>query len=289
MREMIVVAKPNLRRSVVEFALSLLFPEPLCCPLCGYAFQHLPLGIAQPRLCASCARNVSELAFGLCRVCGRAGQGAVCPECGLEPHVFFAARAFAAYDGSVEKLIKALKYQGDMRALPILGNWLVEAYERHYGADGHVVVVPVPMHPTKQARRGYNQAEDLAAYLCRKLKLPLLHALTRVDTGNSQTTHTRSERKQALQGAFTLSPDMRMKFYSLAAYRKTMRYNRIMQQREPGSSRLSGQHMPSTSRVSGQHVILVDDVITTGATADACAEVLFAAQAVSVCVLTVAR
>ena len=271
--------KANFRQHVKEHALSLLFPEPVRCPLCGYAFRHLSQGIAKPRLCSNCARDVSELTFGLCRVCGRTGQGAVCPECELEPHVFFAARAFATYDGSVEKLIKALKYQGDMRATPILGNWLVEAHERHYGDDGHVVIVPVPMHPNKQARRGYNQAEDLAVYLCRRLKLPLLHALTRVDIGSSQTTHTRSERKQALHGAFTLNAAMRMKFYSLAAYRKTMRYNQIMRQ----------QRVPGANLVTGQHVILVDDVITTGATADACAEVLFSAQAVSVCVLTVAR
>ncbi|MHB1627057.1 MAG: ComF family protein [Bacilli bacterium] len=270
--------KTSFGQRVGEHALLLLFPEPVRCPLCGYAFRHLPRGVARPRLCSNCARDLSELTYGLCRVCGRAGQGAVCPECAREPHVFFAARAFASYDGSVEKLIKALKYQGDMRAKPILGDWLVEAYERHYGSDGQVVIVPVPMHPTKQAQRGFNQAEDLAAYLCRKLNLPLLRALTRVETGSSQTTHTRSERKQALRGAFTLNTDMRMKFYSLASYRKTMRYNRIMEQRVSGPT-----------LVTGQHVILVDDVITTGSTADACAEVLFAAQAVSVSVLRVAR
>lgn len=190
------------------------------------------------------------LAGPLCRVCGRDGHGALCEDCRRAPHEFFTARAYARYEGSVEAAIKAYKYQGDRRLLPILVAWMVDGYLRHHGTDTHVGVTPVPMHPVKFRRRGFNQADDLAVGLCKTLRLRYMPALARVRLDGSQTTVSRGERLRSMEGAFALAP---------------------------------GQ------AAEGAYILLVDDVLTTGGTADACASVLFQAGAVSVDVLTVAR
>ena len=241
--------------------LDLLYPEPACCPLCGVRFAGRLRGWARPQLCPRCLGDIAPLCGPLCRVCGRAGRGALCADCAREPHDFFLARAYAGYEGSVQKAIKALKYQGDRDLIPILGGWLAEAYIRHFGGDRHMRVVPVPMHPVKQMRRGFNQADELARFLCRELRLQKREYLRRIRLDQSQTTSSRAERLRAMEGAFQAAA-------------------------APPPARGGGKPQPW---IAGECVLLIDDVLTTGGTADACARELFAVGAVSVYVLTVAR
>lgn len=240
-------------KRAMEAVGALLYPEPPSCAVCGVRLRGvLPAGLARARLCPACEGAVPELLGPLCRVCGVEGNGPVCADCERESHVFFQARAYAKYGGIAEELIKAYKYQGRTGLLPILGDWLAEAHRRYYGANPYGVVVPVPMHPAKRARRGFNQAEELAERLRKDLRIRWHPALERLTLGSSQTTRTRAERIRALEGAFALASGFRPK-------------------------------------IEGAEVVLVDDVLTTGGTADACARVLFDAGAVSVDVLTVAR
>lgn len=233
-------------------ALTLLFPEREACLGCAARLPGAPRGFGRVRLCPSCCSRVYEISGAVCRVCGKPDSGALCRDCRREPHSFFAARAYAQYDGVVEQLLKGLKYQGQKDALPLLGEWMTEGYLRQYGADRHRILTPVPMHASKLASRGFNQADELAAYVSKKLRLPLVASLARITPGSSQTVRTRAERIASLAGAFAVDE----------------RYRR---------------------RIEGQSMLLIDDILTTGGTADACAQVLFAAGAVSVEVLTVAR
>ena len=242
-----------MRKDWREAVLGLLFPERPQCALCHTELPGWLRVFGGAQLCRRCLADVHPLAEPVCRVCGKARQGEVCQDCQRGPHVFFTARAYGHFDGVVEQAIKALKYQGNRDLVPILGEWLVQAYVRYFGDDRHMLVTPVPMHPVKQRRRGFNQAEEIAGVLCRRLRLRAVQPLRRVRLDQSQTTVTRAARVAAMDGAFVLA---------------------------------GGE---SARAVRGNEFLLVDDVLTTGGTADACARVLFAQGAVSVHVLTVAR
>ena len=119
---------------------------------------------------------------------------------------------------------------------------------------GEFLVVPVPLHPERRSSRGFNQAELIAKVAVRELRDPRLHlapkVLVRTRATESQTGYTREQRRTNLHGAFKV---------------------------------------PDKARVKGRNILLVDDVLTTGATADECSRVLLRAGAEQVLVATVAR
>jgi competence protein ComFC len=129
---------------------------------------------------------------------------------------------------------------------------------RMAGADlleGADAVVPVPLHPLRSVRRGFNQADDLA----RQLGRPVWRALRRRRHGPPQASLAAADRHTNLEAAFTIS-----RAWSLRA-------------------RMRGRTL------SGRTLVLVDDVMTTGDTIDACSRVLLAAGAAEVRALTAAR
>lgn len=240
-------------RGWADACLGLVFPERDRCLLCKMTVRGSARGLTKPGLCVACYHKITRANEPGCAICGRLHEGPLCAGCRNHPHTFFRARAFARYDGTIEAAIKAFKYQGDRRLLPVLGDFLVQAYGWYYGGDRHLTLVPVPMHPEKMKRRGFNQAQELASYLGHKLHLPVMaDALARTVDRESQTTHTRRQRLTSMRGAYELGAK-------------------------------------GAEVIGGKYILLVDDVLTTGATADACASILFKASAASVEVLTVAR
>jgi ComF family protein len=155
------------------------------------------------------------------------------------------------YDGALREIIHAFKYEGRRSLAQPLGSLLRERNTRAF--DAAACVVPVPLFAWRRLRRGFNQAADLAA----RLDLPVVHALWRVRITASQTGLTAAERRRNVRGAFRLSP--------LMSAKTRARY------------------------IEDRVVVLVDDVMTTGATSDACADVLLTAGACEVRVVTLAR
>jgi ComF family protein len=185
-------------------------------------------------------------------------RGCVCDRCwsaiGLTPSPLWstdaiaAARAGGPFDGPLRDVIHAFKYEGRRSLAAPLGRVMREAgIDLLDGAD---CVVPVPLHPWRQVRRGFNQAADLAG----QLERPVVHALWRLRTTPTQSGLTAAGRRRNVRDAFAISPLFRYRGGTIA------------------------------DRV----VILVDDVRTTGATLNACAEQLRLAGAREVRALTAA-
>ena len=171
--------------------------------------------------------------------------------CGdLELAFDFATSAYRSR-GAVRQLIHQFKYNKQLHLRHLLGRMLREGFgDARVGAHGIDGIVPVPLHPAREREREFNQSFVLASVAAKRLRLPVEDCLKRVRYTFTQTHFHREERFENLAGAFSL-------------------------RRGAG--------------VAGRNLALVDDVLTTGSTADACARVLKEAGASAVVVITVAR
>jgi ComF family protein len=156
----------------------------------------------------------------------------------------------AAFTGPVRAALHALKYDGERRLAEVLGEVMARRWERA-GRGAHLLV-PVPVHRDRLRERGYDQAVLLAEAVGRRLRLPVVHAVERSSATAAQHALGRRDRERNVGGAFV------------------------------GSVRHDGL-------VRGRWVLLIDDVMTTGATLAGCAAALHAAGAAGVSALTVAR
>jgi len=158
-------------------------------------------------------------------------------------------RAAFLFKGEMRDVIHALKYRGASDILNPLAGRMAESWRHHRMQSD--VLVPVPLHANREAKRGYNQAALVAKAIGRQVGLPIAgEALVRVRDTASQTRLNRDERKRNVDAAFTCV---------------------------------------TCAPFAGKHVTLVDDVATTGATLDACATVLLACSAQTVNAFTLAR
>lgn len=210
----------------------------------------------QGSLCAACWGEVDFISAPMCRHCGMpfevdAGEGGECMPCLQSPPPYATARAVFRYEGESRRLITGYKYYDRTQATPMFARWLARAgAEQLEAAD---VVVPVPLHPWRLLRRRYNQSALLARALGKLAKKPVLaDGLKRIRYTPQQAGLTREQRLENVENAFAV-PARRM------------------------------------ASLSAKTVILVDDVLTTGATLNACTEALLQAGAKEVHVLVLAR
>jgi ComF family protein len=179
------------------------------------------------------------------------GAGLVSPAAMAEPPVFTRARAVARYDGPARDLVHRLKFGDRLELSLAMGAWMARAgAELVGGADG---LVPVPLHPLRLWRRRFNQAGLLAQAVSRRAGVAVRPDwLVRTKATRPQVGLSRNERALNLQGSF-----------------------RVPEEARPA--------------LAGRRLVLVDDVMTTGATANAASRVLIRAGAASVDVLTFAQ
>ena len=229
---------------------SLIFPA--SCAGCG-----LPVEAGGCPLCPACRRRLQPAPPPWCRICGRslAGLGAgvdLCAGCRSGPkRSFDAAVAPFPYEGISKGLVAALKYDRRLSAVPFMAQLLSEAVRQRLGPDPADWVVPVPLHPTRERERTFNQAERLAQGLARRLRLTCQpRLLSRYRPTRPQTALGRRQRMRNVRGAFRL---------------------------EAGFP------------IRAARLLLVDDVFTTGATADACAKLLKKAGAARVAAVAFAQ
>jgi ComF family protein len=225
--------------------------------------------VALPRLCAACRDPVageglcaacwSKLAFIRPPYCERLGipfaydpgPGVLSLEAIADPPSYRRARAAVRYDDVSRKLVHALKYGDRLDLAPVMGRWMA-----HGGGALTAEVdalVPVPLHWRRQWARRFNQSALLGEVVARGAGLPVAHGiLKRVKPTPQQVGLSQVERAANVQGAF-----------AVPAQAKAL--------------------------TRGRKFLLVDDVLTSGATVDACARVLLRAGAAAVDVLVFAR
>jgi ComF family protein len=203
-----------------------------------------------------------------CAGCGKEGE-LLCPRCRVPlarrfdeppgvpigmvasiPNGLVQLEWCATYSGPIRSALHALKYEGDRRLAQPLGLALAERWRR--AGVGGDVLVPVPVHADRLRARGFNQAELLAKAAGRALGVPVSSCLTRPHTTQAQHRLNRARRSENVGHAFALT---------------------------------EGREQV----VRGRWVIIVDDIVTTGATLSGCAQALAAAGATAVCGLAVAR
>ncbi len=205
------------------------------------------------------AAGWSQIAFleaPVCDGCGLPfdydlGPGARCGACEARPRAFGRARAACLYDDASRDLILQFKHADRTDLSRLFSLWLSRAAaELVAEADA---VVPVPMHPLRLIRRRYNQAAEMARPLARRAKLAYWPgALMRKRSGESQAGKSGAGRRRNVAGAYACPPGW-------------------------------------AGRLKGKRILLVDDVMTTGATAEACAKALLKAGAASVDLAVIAR
>jgi len=212
--------------------------------------------VAGDGVCATCWARLSFIALPFCPRLGipfiyDPGPGMLSMEAIADPPAYARARAAVRYDDVARTLVHALKYQDRTDLAPAMGRWMARAgRELLQEAD---VLVPVPLHWKRGWSRRYNQSGALARVIERQTGVKLSsEALRRVRPTQQQIGLSRKERASNVQGAFKVAADRQ-------------------------------------SLIHGRRVVLIDDVLTSGATADACARALLRAKAASVDVLVFAR
>jgi competence protein ComFC len=240
-------------REAEDALVSIFFPAP--CRICEKLLVHA----SRVPICEDCLASFTPVPERACEICGQplesfdpaTIESLRCPHCNPPTYAFARARSLAIYQNQLVRALLMLKYQ----RMDPLARWFAARMAQLVRGGGEAfeadIVVPVPLHRNRERERGYNQAALLAKPLAKALRLPYRPVLlVRTRQRPEKAVLSLEERWEAVRGAFATRPG---------------------------------------SQVDKLRVLLVDDVLTTGATLDACARALRDSGAKSVVGLTVAR
>lgn len=225
----------------------LLFPQQPQCAACQQEDSyHLGLG-------KNCLRKIALIEPPICLKCGRpkrlvAATKDFCPQCCETKYYFSEARAVGVYEGALREYLTELKYRFRPDLGEALGMLLVEWLKNHREFQKIDLIIPIPIHWQKLVVRGYNQAELLAKPLQKYLGIPIKSdIIIRDKITQTQNALHKEERFANISEAF-----------------------RIV----------------NTKPLAGTSILLIDDILTTGATVSEASRVLMRAGAIDVKVLT---
>jgi ComF family protein len=226
---------------------------PWLCPICGVEASGSPFC---PRCRKAILERSEQAALSSCPRCALtvgpfADLRGGCAACRERSLGFDSALALGPYEGTIRDLCLRLKHEKNAWLAPQLSDLFLEArHDALTGLPADVWVVPIPLHWSRRWRRGYNQAEALASGLARRLDLPVRQPLRRIIATEKLGHKGRTERADVMRGVFRARDGRKL---------------------------------------AGRTVILVDDVLTTGATCSAAAKALKKAGASRVIVVVIGR
>lgn len=230
--------------------LEYLFPSNIYCISCGSLIDKSRLY----SLCDNCMRMFHWANGRTCEKCGKILQDdyahVVCTDCRENERHFEKGYACAQYGIKERELLLSLKYGGKL----YIGEKIAEAMaDRLKSVDfRYDLIIPVPMHRKKQKKRGYNQAEIISKFLSKMTSTPYLgKLLLRTGDTTAMSRLSPAERLMNMESAFTVHPG-------------------------------------AAEKVKGKSILLVDDIYTTGSTADACSQTLIGAGARTVRIIVFA-
>ena len=214
-----------------EAILNILYPRR--CPVCG--------GIVKPAgrlICPACFRELSFVKSPTCKKCGKEIEDDTmefCEDCMAHRHVYEYGAALLNYNDAAKNSMVQIKYHNKREYLDFYGAALAVRYERTIRKMNVDVIIPVPVHPSRRRKRGFNQAEVLAKIVGERLGIPVrTDLLKRTKKTLPQKELSAGERLKNLSGAFR------------------------------------SEEIPQEIR----RVLLVDDIYTTGSTIEACTRAL---------------
>ena len=215
----------HLLRAVVDLLL------PPVCEVCGHRLTY-----DERVICEACWARVEPFNPPLCVRCGRPSDKKVCDTCREQPLLPRRVRAIGNYDGILKEAIHLLKYNHRLSVASRLAQYLADIVAEEPEFQAADYLVPVPLHPTRERERGYNQAYVIAYRLSLLTGIPVLNnVLRRTRYTKDQIDLPKELRKSNVWGAFRVT---------------------------------------DADKIRDKTIILVDDVFTTGATLNACTQVL---------------
>ncbi|MGB1398604.1 MAG: double zinc ribbon domain-containing protein [Candidatus Puniceispirillaceae bacterium] len=224
---------------------------PQTCPIC----QSFVTGTG---LCLDCWHDLRPIAKPCCAACGRplvyAMPDSLCAPCLIKPFPLHRIKAGFCYDAASCQLILPFKHADRIDIAPVMVAMLGPAFKQL--ADKTDIVIPVPLHARRYIKRRYNQSAELARWLCQHHGSNIEFApqyLLRTKATPSMAGLTKSRREQNVRRAFAIA------------------------------------HPTAKACLAGKDILLIDDVMTTGATLTSCARTLLDAGAASVSALVFAR
>jgi ComF family protein len=236
---------------MIDAALNFFYP-----PLCQICRERRA-SAAEGYVCVDCWSGVRFIAPPFCQQCGLPYEGDIsarefqCDNCKDTAWAFATARSAVRANPVILDVIHRYKYNGALWFEPFLADLLVREAASALQAEKWDFIAPVPLHATKQREREFNQAARLAKHLGKATGIAVHQGLVRRDKPtNTQTVLTRPARAANVAGAFAYAGG------------------------EP---------------LRGAKIVLLDDVLTTGATTNACARALRRGGAGKICVWTLAR
>lgn len=239
-------------KEYLESFLELLYPEKNTCYICNTYDES----INDKFICRDCEKKLRRLQPPLCSKCSKpidyGASPCLCPDCIEHEKSFETVKSPFSYEGLVKDGIYSFKYYNKPYFYKLFGSCLLR-FMKENDYTNFDYITSVPLHRSKMRTRGYNQAQLLAEYISKSLLIPYVDALKRTKKTIKQSQQGKEDRRENLKGAFAIKSPHK------------------------------------NEKIKKSRVLLVDDVYTTGSTADECAKTLLNFGVLKVYVITIAR